>query len=348
MQDAAAGSAIAGRGVAGFAPSGRLLVLAVGLAGLLAGLLVSLSVGAGDIPFDVIWRSILTQDRSSTQAFIVNDVRLPRVMLGAMIGAAFAVSGAVIQAITRNPLGEPGLMGLNAGAAFLLAVAVAIRPSLAYTALILISFLGAAMGAAIVFGLGTLARGRLTPVRLALAGAAVSYLLTSLATGLALYEGIAEDILYYTAGGIAGVGWPEARLSAPWLVAALVGVLALSRQLTVLTLGDDVAAGLGQRTVAVKAAAWLLAVVLAGVGVAVGGPVGFVGLMIPHISRSLVGIDYRFVVPCSAVLGGLLVVLADVGARMVAAPREVPIGFITALVGVPFFLYLARTNRRMW
>jgi len=349
MAEATAGgdlpSASAGRTRSGVA--GPTAWIAGSAAVLVGALLLAVVVGAGDVSVGEALRAVVAYDPASIPQTIVHDVRLPRVAVGAFVGAALALSGAIMQAITRNPLAEPGLMGLNAGASLALVLVLVADRGASYTVLVVLSFVGAAVGAATVYGIGSIAHGGLTPVRIALAGAAVSLMFTSLANGLALYKGLAEDILFYTAGGLSGVEWEQVRLSLPWLVLGIVGVLLIARQLTVMLLGEEVAAGLGQRTAAVKGLGWLLAVVLAGAAVAVAGPIGFVGLMVPHIARSLVGVDYRWVVPTAALLGAALIAVADVGARTVAAPREIPIGFVTALVGVPFFLYLARTSHRM-
>lgn len=212
--------------------------------------------------------------------------------------------------------------------------------------LILYSFIGAGAGAGIVYGIGSLAKGGLTPARLVLAGAAFSALLSALSEGVALYFKIGQDLAFWYAGGLAGTKWFQLQVMSPWVIAALIGAIILSRSITMLSLGEDIARGLGQRTGLVKLAGALVVLILAGASVAVVGAVGFVGLIIPHLTRYLVGVDYRWIIPCSAVLGALLVVGADLTARMINPPHETPVGAIIALIGVPFFLYLARKERR--
>lgn len=327
-------------------PLGAVLLMLGCLAALAVGLVWSVSVGAAAIDLATVWTAVVNPNPEETAHQIIQEVRLPRVVIGAMVGAAFAVAGAILQGMTRNPLADPSIVGLNAGASFFLVLAFVLLPGTSYTGLIVISFFGAGFGAALVYGIGTLSRGGLTPIKLALAGAAVAALLASLTSGLIIYFNLAQDILFYTAGGVQGVRWEQVRLMLPWFLVAMVGALALSRSVTLLSLGEEVARGLGLQTGLVKALLTLVALLLAGTSVAVAGGVGFVGLVVPHVARFLVGLDYRLIIPSSALLGALLLVLADLGARMVSPPFETPVGLLTALVGVPFFLVLARRDER--
>ncbi|WP_163856121.1 FecCD family ABC transporter permease [Paenibacillus elgii] len=322
------------------------IVLFAGLAVLLMGLALSISVGAADIQLSTVWEAVFQFNPDITQHQIIQELRLPRALAGAMVGACFAVAGAIMQGMTRNPLADSGLLGLNAGAGFVLALCFAFLPGLPFMQLILYSFLGAAVGAIMVYGVGSMSKNGLTPVRLALAGAAVTALLVAVSEGVAIYFNIGQDLAFWYAGGVAGTKWVQLKIMTPWVVAALIAALLLSRSITLLSLGDEVATGLGQRTGWVKLACAIVVLVLAGTAVSAVGAIGFVGLVIPHIARSLVGVDYRWIIPCSAVLGSLLMVIADIGARMINPPYETPIGTLIALIGVPFFLYLARKQRR--
>lgn len=327
-------------------PLAATIVLFGGLIALVLGLFVSINLGAASIPFRVVWEAVFQFNPDLTDHQIIRELRLPRVLGGAMVGASFAVAGAIMQGMTRNPLADSGLLGINAGAGFMLAVSFAFFPGLPFMTIILFSFLGAALGAGLVFGIGAMGKGGLSPVRLVLAGAALSALLSALAEGIALYFKIGQDIAFWFAGGVAGTRWEQLQAMAPWVTAALLLSLVLSRSVTMLSLGDDVARGLGQNTGMVKVLCSVVVLILAGSAVAVVGAVGFVGLIIPHLTRKLVGVDYRWIIPCSAILGALLVMFADIGARMVNPPAETPIGALIALIGVPFFLYLARKERR--
>jgi iron complex transport system permease protein len=306
----------------------------------------SLTKGAASIPLSSVWDALFHFDAANTHHLIVMDLRLPRVIASALVGAAFAVAGAIMQGTTKNPLADSGLLGLNAGAGFALSICFAFFPGLGYTNIILFSFLGAALGAGLVNGVAAPRRGGATPMRLVLAGAAVSALLAALSQGIALYFGVIQNIMFWTVGGVAGSNWEQIGIMTPWVLGALLGAIALSRSVSLLSLGEDVAKGLGLNTVLVNTLCSLMVLILAGASVSVVGAVGFVGLIIPHLARYLVGVDYRWIIPSSAVLGALLMVAADLGARMLNPPFETPIGVLTALVGVPFFLYLSHRQKR--
>ncbi|MDR2135561.1 MAG: iron ABC transporter permease [Treponema sp.] len=313
---------------------------------LILAMVFSVARGAAEIPPAVLWDALFHFDPGQTRHLIVRDLRLPRVIASALVGASLAVAGAVMQGITRNPMADSGLMGLNAGAGFALSLCFAFFPGLSYRRIILFSFLGAALGAALVNGIASLRRDGITPMRMVLAGAAVSALLAALSQGIALYFDVAQNIMFWTAGGVAGSDWNQVRILLPWIGGGLLGAAALSRSVSLLSLGEEVARGLGVRTGMVNALGSLFVLILAGASVSVVGAVSFVGLVIPHITRFLAGADYRRIIPFSAVLGALLMVLADLGARTLNPPFETPVGAIIALIGVPFFLYLARRQKR--
>ena len=306
----------------------------------------SITQGAIEIPLSSVWDALFRFDENNTHHLIILDIRMPRVIASALIGSAFAVSGAIMQGVTRNPMADSGLLGLNAGAGFALSICFAFFPGMKYIQIILFSFLGAAIGAALVNGIASLRRGRATPMRLVLAGAAVTALLSSLSQGIALYFDVAQDIMFWTVGGVGGSNWQQIKIIFPWIIGALIGAIILSPSISISSLGEDVAKGLGLNTTMINIFSSIIVLILAGASVSVVGAVGFVGLMIPHLSRHLVGVDYRCIIPVSAVLGGILVVVADLGARTLRPPTEIPIGALIALVGVPFFLYLARKERR--
>jgi iron complex transport system permease protein len=322
------------------------VILIAGIALLLISLALSISVGAATIKLATVWEALFHFNPDLTDHQIIQELRLPRALAGAMVGACFAVAGAIMQGMTRNPLADSGLLGLNAGSGFVLALCFAFFPGLPYLQLMIFSFLGAGIGAGLVFGLGSFARSGLASVRLVLAGAAVGALLLALSEGIAIYFRIGQDLSFWYAGGVAGIKWIQLKVMFPWVAAAMIGALMLSRSITLLSLGEEIATGLGQRVGLVKLAAVVIVLVLAGASVSAAGAIGFVGLIIPHITRRLVGVDYRWIIPCSAVLGSLLIVLADIAARVINPPYETPLGALIALIGVPFFLYLARTERR--
>lgn len=340
LYDAATASRIYAR------PWAATSILVGGMIALVLSIGLSVSFGAADIRFVTVWEAVFHYNPDLTSHPVIQELRLPRVLGGAIVGACFAVAGAIMQGMTRNPLAEPGLLGINSGAGFALALCFAYKPGLPYMALILYSFVGAAVGAALVFALSSLARGGLTPVRLVLAGATLSAMLAALSEGISIYYRIGQDLAFWYAGGVAGTRWLHLKVMFPWVAVALIGAVGLSRSITMLSLGEDVAKGLGLRTGLVRLLATIIVLILAGAAVSAVGAVAFVGLLVPHLTRKLVGVDYRWIIPCSAVLGALLVVFADLAARMVNPPNETPIGALIAILGVPFFLYLARKERR--
>ncbi len=326
-------------------PLGRyipLLYLGFGVLLLLLGLFASLAYGAASIPLARIFTAFTTFD-DSTEHLIVRTMRLPRALIALMVGASLAVAGALMQGLTQNPLASPALLGVNAGAASAVVVVI-FGQSISNPPLITgAAFFGAAVAAVTVYLLGSLGPGGPTPLNLTVAGAALSALLGSVTTGvLILSQRSLEEIRFWLAGSLAGRDWNLFLTVLPWMVVGLLSALALGRQLSTLSLGESVAQGLGQQTVRVKVATALCVVVLAGSAVAVAGPIGFIGLVVPHLARGVVGLDYRWVLPCSAVLGAAMLVWADLGARIVLRPQELPVGVMTTLLGAPFFLYLVR------
>ncbi|WP_226035531.1 FecCD family ABC transporter permease [Aquibacillus saliphilus] len=318
------------------------VILFGGTIALFLALGASVSLGASEIDFKTVWSAIFQFNSELTSHQIIQEVRLPRAISGALVGAFLAVSGALLQGITRNPLAAPSIMGITDGAAFALAIVFSFFPTTGYSMIMFWAFLGAGLGTILVFGIGALAKGGLTPVKLALAGIAVGALLSSLASGIAIYNQVAQNMSFWYAGGLVGTQWISIKLLLPVGIIGLGIAFILAHSITVLNLGEDVAKGLGQRTFFVKGLAIIVVMLLTGASVSVAGAIGFIGLVIPHITRFLVGTDYRWVIPCASILGAILLVLADIGARMLNPPFETPVGAITAVIGVPFFLYLAR------
>jgi iron complex transport system permease protein len=317
--------------------------LVVGVVLLLLALLSSIAFGAANITPERVWAALVAFDGSSDH-LIIRTLRVPRAAVAALVGAALAVAGALMQGLTRNPLASPGLLGINAGAALGVVIAVFLLKISSLTQYALFAFAGAALAAVAVYALGSLgSRGGPTPFSLAIAGAALTALLGSLTTGvLLLSQRTLDEVRFWLAGSVAGRDLNLLLQVAPYLIAGLALAAALGRQITALSLGEDVARGLGQRTGWVKGMTGVAVVLLAGGAVAVAGPIAFVGLVIPHMTRFLVGVDYRWIVPYAALLGAIFLVMADVGARLLLRPIELPVGVMTALIGGPFFVWLVR------
>ncbi|WP_217968586.1 FecCD family ABC transporter permease [Adlercreutzia caecimuris] len=316
------------------------LLAGIAAVALAAGL--SLFVGSTPIAPDQVIGALVAPDMANQEHVAVLELRGPRTLGCILVGAAFAVAGAIMQGVTRNPLADSGLLGINAGAAFALALCLALLPGMSFAGVVACSFAGAALALAAVFGAVSFRRRNMDPVLLVLAGCAVGLFLTALAQGVAIFFNIGYALTFWTAGGVAGIRADTLAMTAPFIVGALAAACALARRVSVLSLGDEAAAGLGVAVGKSRALCLVVVLVLAGAAVALAGPVAFVGLMVPHIVRRFVGADYRAVIPASLVAGSAFMLLADAAARTLIAPSEVPIGIIFAIVGVPFFIWCAR------
>ena len=322
------------------------IIIASGLIFIVFGIGSSILTGVANISYETIWLALTSYDPGNDQHTIIRELRLPRALAGAMVGAAFAVSGAIIQGMTRNPIADTGLLGINSGAGLALVLVFAFIPALSFEYISLFSFVGAGLGALLVYGIAYMSKGGMSPLKLVLAGVVVGSLVTGLSQAISLLFQINYDLAFWSAGGISTAEWFQVSVMMPWIIGGLIMAMLLSRSITVLSLGEDISAGLGQRTKLVKGLGTIVIMVLAGASVATVGGVAFIGLMVPHLVRFLVGVDYRWIIPCSAVVGAVLVIFADIAAKLIAAPYETPLGAIIAVIGVPFFLYLARKERR--
>lgn len=329
--------------------SRRLLAAGLPLGFVLLLLLIALHilVGAAEIaPADVL-QSFTAYDAESFDHLVIRTLRFPRAVIAAAIGGALAVAGAIMQGLTRNPLASPSILGVNAGAVLAVVLAIFFLEISSAAAYAWFGFAGAAVAGVIIYGLGSMGRSGPTPAKLTIAGAAVTALVTSLTTTVLIFsQQTTEQIRFWMAGSVAGRDFTLFWQVLPYLIVGSLLALALARQITTLSLGEDVARGLGQNTVLIQALAAVAVVLLAGASVAVAGPVGFIGLVIPHVARFLVGVDYRWILPYAALLGGILLVTADIAARLIIRPLELPVGIMTALIGAPVFVYLARWKVR--
>ncbi|MEZ4502578.1 MAG: iron ABC transporter permease [Dehalococcoidia bacterium] len=327
-------------------PSPRMIRAAPALSGaallLVLAMLLAVSVGAFLLTPSEVLRGLIERGDPVT-ARIVHDLRLPRVMIAALVGANLAIAGALLQGITRNPLGDPHLLGFSAGAGLFAVIAIDVLPATPTAIVTPAAFVGSLVSAAVVYALAW--RSGITPVRFALAGVAVAALFTALSTAvLATSDRFTQSVLAFLAGGLYGSGWDEVQHIWPYTLIAGAGAIVMADNLNVLALGDDVARSLGMRVERVRLGLVVVAALLTGSAVAVAGLLAFIGLMVPHVARLAVGGDYRAVVPLSALLGALLLVLADTLARVVIAPVEIPVGIVTAVLGAPALLLLIRTR----
>lgn len=320
--------------------------LLLGLILLLLCFVASVALGVADIDPGEVYRALTAPD-GSTEHLIIRTIRIPRSLTALLVGSAVAVAGAIMQGLTRNPLADPGILGINAGAAFAVVLAVFWLNAASLSVYAGFALIGAAIAAITVYSLGSLGRGGLTPLNLTIAGAALTALVSSLTIGiLILSQRTLEEIRFWLAGSVAGRDINLVIQVLPYLVVGLCLGLAIGKPLTTLSLGESVAQGLGQNTLWVKGIAALSVVLLAGGSVAIAGPIGFVGLIVPHIVRFWAGADYRWILPYSALTGAILLLLADVGARLIIQPQELPVGIVMPLLGAPFFVYLVRAQVR--
>jgi iron complex transport system permease protein len=320
----------------------KIVGLILGLFLLLIVMCASLVYGYADTSWKMVWYSFHGYD-GSNEHIIIQTVRLPRTLIAATVGASLAIAGALMQALTKNPLAEPYIFGVNAGAGFFVVLAVTLFSVSSLQVFTWIAFLGAALAAFLVYFISSFGREGLTPMKLTLAGAAIAALFSSLTQGFLVINELALDqVLFWLAGSVQGRKLEMLTGVFPYLLAGWIGALLVAGKINILMMGDDVAKGLGLKTGTIKMFMAIFIILLAGGSVAVSGPIGFVGLVIPHLARFLVGIDHRWILPYSAVLGGILLLLADICARYVVMPEEVPVGVMTAMIGTPFFIYIAR------
>ncbi|MBI1280082.1 MAG: iron chelate uptake ABC transporter family permease subunit [Anaerolineaceae bacterium] len=306
-------------------------------------LIWSITLGSANINTHVVYQALFNYDTNNFDHLIIQTVRLPRVLSGVIVGASLAVAGALMQGLTRNPLADAGILGIQSGAAFAVVVAIVLFKVASLSLYAVFAFTGAGVAAAAVYLLGSMGRGGATPLKLTLAGVILTAFISSFTTAILIRDQEALDkIRFWTAGSLAGREMQLLLQTSPYMMVGLISAFTISRQITTISLGEDVAKGLGQNTIWVKVIAAISTVLLAGGAVALAGPIGFVGLVVPHIVRFLVGTDYRWIVPYSAVMGAILVTIADVGARVVIRPQELPTGVVMAIIGAPFFIWLAR------
>jgi len=309
------------------------------------GLVFTLSMALGQIqtPFKTLVEAFTNYNPYSTEHIIITTTRISRSSIAMLIGASLAVAGALMQALTRNPLASPSIFGINAGALFFVVFATVFLSINSLVQLMWIAFLGGAIAAVMVFFLGTLGKDSLSPIKIVLAGAAITAFFSSFTQGLlVLDEQSLEGVLFWLGGSVSGRSIDMLLPILPFMATAGIVALFLGNSINILTTGEDIAKGLGQQVLLVKILMGIVIILLAGGSVAVGGSIGFIGLIVPHLVRSFVGIDYRWIIPYCAVYGGILLLLADVVARLVIIPEEMPIGVMTAIIGVPFFIFIAR------
>ena len=317
------------------------LLLALGVLAVLV--VLSIAVGSKPIPIGTVFDAFLHYDPTLDDHLIVRSLRLPRTEVGLLVGVALGLAGAVMQGAVRNPLADPGILGIEAGAAFMVVIGIYVFGIADLLGYVWFAFGGAAGAAIAVYGIGSLGREGATPIKLCLAGAAIATLLGSLSSAILLLDvATLDQFRFWAVGSLAGRSSEIATQLAPFIIGGALLALICGPALNALALGDDMARGLGQRVGRARAVSALSVVVLCGAATAAAGPIGFVGLVVPHVARMITGPDYRWILPYSMVLAPILLLGADIVGRVVIRPGELQVGIVTAAIGAPFFVWLVR------
>lgn len=326
------------------------IFMGLGIILLIFGIVMSISLGAKNIDISTIIQSLFI-DNGDVNIKIIRDVRIPRAIAATLVGGFLAVAGAIMQGITRNPIAEPSVMGITQGATFMIAVAFVVQRInqnlvIGSFGLMIFAFLGASISGILVYFISSRASRKVDPVKLALAGTALGTLLISLAMGITMYFNLSQQLSFWISGGLVSAKWEGVKLLAIVGGSALIGAIIMAPKITILSLGEEVAIGLGQKTNVVRFISIIVVILLTGASVSVAGNIVFVGLIVPQIAKRVVGADYKFIIPSSMILGSVLLVYSDILARMINPPYETPIGSLTALLGVPMFIYLVRKDTK--
>ncbi|MBN6191107.1 iron ABC transporter permease [Aneurinibacillus sp. BA2021] len=323
----------------------RTLWLCAGVVVLLVLAVLSVSFGARAVSLDDILAALGGQSDTIGQAAVIK--RLPRTVLALLVGAALALAGATMQAVTRNPIAEPGILGISNGASFAVVLGIAFFGLSNPYGQMAFAIAGAAAAAVFVYAVGSLGRGGATPLKLALAGAATSAAFASLISAVMLPRvDLLQTFQSWQIGGVGGAEWPRIAITAPVLAVGALLCFVTARGMNSLALGDDMATGLGEHVARTRAVSALGSVILAGAATAIAGPIGFVGLIVPHLCRLLVGTDHRWLLPFSALAGAALLTASDIVGRVISpSSDEIQVGIITAIIGAPFFIWIVRRQR---
>ncbi|MCY8032945.1 FecCD family ABC transporter permease [Bacillus sonorensis] len=303
---------------------------------------LSVCIGAKQLDWETVYTALLHFDPENTDHQIIWHSRLPRAAGALLIGAALAASGALMQGITRNYLASPSIMGVSDGSAFIITLLMVLIPHSSALEMMGYSFLGSAVGVGLVFGLASVIPNGFMSVQLAIIGTVTSMLLSSLSAAMSVYFQISQDLSFWYSARLHQLNPDLLTYAVPFFMLGIILAISLSKKVTALSLGEDISESLGQKKKAVKFLAMAAVVLLTGSSVALAGKIAFVGLVVPHITRFLVGADYSRLIPCSCIIGGVFLTLADLASRLINYPFETPIEVVTSIIGVPFFLYLIK------
>ncbi|GAA0086652.1 iron ABC transporter permease [Clostridium sp. CTA-7] len=321
-----------------------LSIFIICIVGIISVTILSVRMGTKDIPKEVVYDAIFKFDENNVDHLIIKNNRLPRAIAVLVVGGFLAVAGAIMQGITRNYLASPSLMGVNDGSAFFITIAMVFYPGLSNGSLILVSIIGSIVGALLVLGIGSSIKNGLSPVRLAIIGTIVGSFLSSLGSTIAMYFQVSQTISAWYNTKVHTVNNDLLKMIIPIGVIGILIAIIIAKDITISSLGEDIAISLGQRTNIVKYLSMGSVVLLTATSVALVGKIAFVGLVIPNIIRLLVGHDYKYIISYSLIGGAFFLGLCDLLSRYIEYPFETPIGTVTAIIGVPFFLYMIKTK----
>ena len=320
------------------------LVLLIGVAAITV--LLSLRFGSLTVTTTDAWNAIFNYQSNVYEQTVVRELRVPRTLIALAVGGSLGVAGAVMQGVTRNPLADPSILGISQGASLGVAIAVTYLGLSSPDEFVWFAFLGALLAALLVFAIGSAGKDSATPVKLALAGVVLTALLSAwTSTLLLLNRDTLDAVRFWVAGSVTGRDLDVLAIVSPFMAIGVVACIFLGHQLNVLSMGEDNARSLGMNTSRTRLISLAFVILITGAAVAVAGPIGFVGLAVPHFAKAMIGSDFRWVLPYSFVLGVILLLGADIAGRLIVKPGELPVGIVTALVGAPFLIYLARSIR---
>ncbi|QHB33952.1 Fe(3+)-siderophore ABC transporter permease [Yersinia canariae] len=327
-------------------PHRRGLLLLLSIVVLMLVMAASLMFGAKAIPFSVVWHSLLGE-YGNADSILILESRLPRTLIGVLAGAALGLSGAVIQALTRNPLADPGILGVNAGASFAVVIGITVFGVHAIHGYMLSAFIGAMVTTLVVYWVGTLGAGRVNPLRLTLSGVAIGAVLMGISSGISLtHPQVYDSVRFWQAGSLDIRNMSVVVAVAPAILLGCVIALLLARPLNAMHMGEDLAAAIGARIAQTQFWAVVTVTLLCGAATAAVGPIAFVGLMVPHIARWIVGPNQCWILPFTMVMTPILLLVSDIVGRFLV-PGELRVSIVTAFIGAPLLIWLVRRNKRM-
>ncbi len=323
----------------------------IGIVGFLLVFYLALKLGSSTYSFKDIIEGIFQYNDKTTRgnAYFVHNIRLPRVIADFVVGSSLAVAGLIMQGTTKNAMADSGIMGISQGSTlgvlFIMAGIIPVSNSFDIYARMIMSGIGAMLVTSLIYMIAFIGKGRITTDRMVLSGMAISTLLSSITSAIILKNNLSSEMLRYTAGLLSETKWEEVRIAIPVFLVGIGIALLISRQLTVMNLGEDVSKGLGANTKLIRILSTVVVLVLSAVAVVIIGPVAYIGLMIPYIARYMVGTDYRLSLPITMLYGGLFVMIVDLFAKTVIPGKEFPITILITIIGVPFFIYTARMQK---